>query len=183
MYFASWRSFIGGVYKKQTTQKSFFTILFSSVLLFIYNFPYFAAPPSSTDSLRCCASQADRLSPSGSCAPSAISCSSPPSSEQRRLRLEPLRCGTLRSDCCGGTGCGRTWWSRRDRAGRGLRAGRAGRQWRRAGCCGGRRGALPDPPRRGEDSRVRSPSWKTIAVRRITWAVRCDVLGYVQLFV
>ena len=26
-------------------------------------------------------------------------------------------------------------------------------------------------------------SWKTIAGRRITWAVRCDVLGYVQLFV
>ena len=140
--------------QKQTTQKSFFTILFTSVLLFIYNFPYFAAlPPSSSDSLSCWTSQADRLSPSGS----RVLLQLPPSSEQRRLRLEPL--------CCGGTGCRRTWWSRRGRAGLG-------------GPSAGRTGSGPPPGGQGQ-----ATSWKTIAGRRITWAVRCDVLGYVQLFV
>ena len=138
--------------QKQTTQKSFFTILFTSVLLFIYNFPYFAAPPSSSDSLSCWPSQADRLSPSGS----RVLLQLPPSSEQHRLRLEPL--------CCGGTGCGRTWWSRRGRAGLGgPRVGRTGSA----------------PPLGGQGQ---ATSWKTIASRRNTWAVRCGVLGYVQLF-
>ena len=52
-----------------------------------------------------------------------------------------------------------------------------------AGELGGVGGAVLAGGAEGREGRVRSTSWKTIAVRRITWAVRCDVLGYVQLFV